>query len=128
MDKNICDQCGKEFFEEDAEDEFLLEYPLHNYSNLVRCLCGDCAIQAILVEDTGVYMETCEGCNKSFDPIEDDSTYRLHSKLDIGLDDFSRILCADCALEVELDEYPLESDFDEIEEDEEEDEDDEYTF
>lgn len=127
MDEKICDQCGREFFEEDAEDEFLSEYPLHDYSNLIGCLCGKCAIEAISDEDTGVYMETCERCNESFDPIEDDSTYRTYSKLDIGLNDFSKILCADCALEVEFDEYPLESDFDEIEEDEyyNEDDDDE---
>ena len=103
-----CNRCEKRFSEEEAEYEFSLEYPLKNYANFNQCLCGECAIAIISEEESGVYMETCENCSCEFDWFEEDSTYRSHTRLDIGLEDLSKILCSDCALELESEDYPSE--------------------
>lgn len=104
----ICECCGREFLQEDADYEFSQEFPTRNYDYLNQSLCGSCAINLYNDQVDGIYNETCEKCGKEFDYFEEDSLYRSLTKLDIGLEDLSRILCCDCGLEQENIDFPSE--------------------
>lgn len=98
-----CEWCGKSFDLEDAELEFDSETGILSYSNIKKCLCGACAIEAIEMDVDGVYFETCEKCGKTFDLIIDKSNYSNHLSWDNGTNIYDQwndeILCADCAIE-----------------------------
>lgn len=98
----VCEWCGKEFDNDFDRDTFEIETTLC-YDNLRKCLCGDCAIQAIEDEVDGVYYETCERCGKTFDLIEDMGEFDRHFPWYNGtrLRDYwkSEILCAECVLD-----------------------------
>ncbi len=66
----ICDNCGKEFNEEQAREEFEFE-TVKNYDFLTRNLCAKCAIDVFESEIDGEYEEECYQCGKKFDPFED---------------------------------------------------------
>ena len=95
----ICDWCGVEFDESEAESTFFDECRLE-YGNLTKCLCGNCAVQAIEDLVDGVYYETCDKCGKRFDLIEEEAEFENQVN-GTSLRDFSSVLCCDCAL-VEL--------------------------
>ena len=92
----ICEWCGKEFDPKEAEDYFNSEMGFLIYQNVRKCLCGECAVEAIEEEVDGVYYETCEKCGKVFDVFKDmgDLSRDDISLFDCWVDD---ILCADCA-------------------------------
>ena len=50
----ICEYCGKEFDVEEAHEDFEAE-TLKNCNYLTKCLCAECAIEAINAMDNGVY-------------------------------------------------------------------------
>ena len=98
----VCEVCGAEFEYNGAEDFFEDEYPGLPYQNFRKCLCGDCAVQAINDQEEGVYFEICEKCGNSFDLIEDSANFNQYSRCDgIELMDVweEKILCCRCALE-----------------------------
>ena len=98
----VCEWCGKEFDVDFDGDTFEMETNLC-YQNLRKCLCGDCAIQAIDDEVDGIYYETCERCGKTFDLIEDmgrfDSNFPWYNGTRLRDHWRSEILCADCAID-----------------------------
>lgn len=100
----ICECCGKEFNTEDAKDYFEEEFLL-SYDNLRKCLCGECAVQAINDMEEDVYFETCEDCGKTFDLIKEESEFDSHfsSYNGIGLRDvwmqYGPVLCSECAID-----------------------------
>lgn len=99
----ICEYCGNEFDEQDARDEFEMETQ-KNYYYLTKCLCAECAIQAIDNMDDGVYYEVCENCGTQFDPFSDELELQRHTGDDgaeLGM--FDRYLCLDCALNEYMD-------------------------
>mgnify|MGYP002626828949 CR=1 FL=1 len=103
-----CEWCGKSFDTDEAEDYFESETWLLSYGNVKKCLCGECAVQAIEDQVDGVYFETCEKCGKTLDLIEDEGTFDNHFPWYNGtrLRDHwdSQILCAECAIdEIESD-------------------------
>jgi len=93
-----CEWCGEKFDRVEAEEIFEDEFSL-DYSNIKKCLCGACAIQAIedLVDD--VYFEKCDSCGKVFDLIEEESDFEQVVS-GTTLRDYwgSSILCKECAL------------------------------
>ena len=97
-----CEWCGESFDRNEAEDYFEIETALP-YSNIKKCLCGKCAVEAITEEIDGVYFETCEKCGKTFDLIVDIGTFRNHFPWynGTGLRDHwePQILCAECAID-----------------------------
>ncbi len=105
-----CEFCGSYFDPDEAESEFTSETYLLDYSNVRKCLCAQCAIQAINEDKIeGVYFETCEECGQTFDLIVEESRFANHfpryngTTLRDHWDD--KILCADCAIsEVEDEE------------------------
>lgn len=106
----ICDYCGKEFDEQDAREEFEATIP-KNYDHLTKCLCADCAIEAIDDMDYGIYYEICENCGCRFDPVADEYELRRQTGNDgVEIDMFGD-LCLDCA----LDEYRNRSEEDDDE-------------
>lgn len=101
-----CEWCGKEFDEDEAREQFESEYSRLSYDNIRKCLCGDCAIDAIEDEVDGVYYERCEHCGEEFDYIEDCNTFSSRfsgTELDDYWDDGP--LCADCAIDVAEEEF-----------------------
>lgn len=106
----ICEWCGKEFDLQDAEDEFESGTFKLAYSNVRKCLCGSCSVEAIEDEVDGVYFETCEECGKEFDLAEESGEFDSNFSWENGtsLRDYwdEKILCCDCALKVaEQDEF-----------------------
>lgn len=97
-----CEWCGKKFDLQDAEDEFMSGTFALSYENVRKCLCGECAIQAIEDEVDGVYYEVCEECGKEFDLIEESSEFDSNFSWANGttLRDYwgDKIRCCDCAL------------------------------
>ncbi len=101
----VCEWCGRNFDRAEAAEIFECERSPFMYSNIHKCLCGDCAISAIenMVED--VYFETCEKCGKEFDCITNAGRFSDNfSPESAGLFDCwtlgkGQILCCDCALE-----------------------------
>ena len=98
-----CEWCGKEFDREEADLYFGSETFLLEYDHLRKCLCGECAVQAV-TEDLvdGIYYETCEKCGVEFDLIEEEG--RFDNRVDgIDLRDIwktsGNILCAECAMD-----------------------------
>ena len=102
----ICEWCGKNFDVEFDADTFEIEQGLLTYRNIRKCLCAECAIQAIEEQVEGVYFETCERCGIAFDYILDSS--RFASLVD-GIHLISTwdndILCCDCAIN-EVERWP----------------------
>lgn len=100
-----CKRCGKEFDIEETRVEFESE-TLKNYDYLTIKICATCAIDAIRMQEDGIYFEYCERCGKKYDPIEDESRFEeLHTNeygtyASIG-DMTNELLCLDCA----IDEY-----------------------
>ena len=98
-----CEWCGEFFDPEDAEEYFTTETWLLSYSNVKKCLCGKCSVEAIENQVDGVYFETCERCGKTFDLIEDESAFNNHFSWFNGtsLRDHwdNQILCVECALD-----------------------------
>lgn len=98
----ICEWCGKRFDKDFDSDTFEIETILC-YQNLRKCLCAECAIQAIHDEVDGVYYETCERCGKTFDLIEDmgkfDSKFPWYNGTRLRDHWNTEILCADCAID-----------------------------
>lgn len=112
-----CEWCGNDFDPREAEEQFCSEYENLSYSQIRKCLCGDCAIQVIEDEVDGVYFENCEKCGCTFDLIEDQD--RFTDMTDGGdLQDYwsNGIICCDCA----LDRVAQENSECELEDDEEE--------
>ena len=99
----VCEWCGVEFDSCEAADTFEMETML-SYNNLRKCLCGDCAIEAIEDLVDGVYYETCEKCGKTFDLITESAEFDSHfsEANGVGLRDLwdYHILCCDCALDL----------------------------
>ncbi len=98
-----CEWCGNEFDVEEAEDIFEDETFMLSYQSVKKCLCGNCAVEAIKDAVDGVYFETCEKCGKEFDLFEDEMEFANQFDWFNGmvLRDYwkEQILCADCALE-----------------------------
>lgn len=104
----ICDYCGKEFDVEEARDDFEME-TLKNYDYLTKCLCAECAIEAINDMDDGIYYEVCENCGSRFDPFADELEFqRQTGDNGVEIDMFGKYLCLDCS----LDEYRNRNDED----------------
>lgn len=101
----ICQECEKNFYEEDAEREFEEDvrsrYPL-NYNNLTKTLCGDCAISAFESESE-LYKETCERCNTQFEPLSEERKYnKIAEQINLEGDILSEgLCCAACAIKKE---------------------------
>ena len=118
----ICDACGKRFDSEEAENDFEIRFSNLRYSNLRRCLCGDCAQEVIDSLDDGEYYETCERCGKTFDLITEKGEFSSHFSVASGTDltdhwDDYGIWCADCVIQ------KLEEDYEDNNDDEDEDDD-----
>lgn len=98
-----CEWCGKSFDSEEAANYFESEISIFDYRNVKKCLCGECAVQAINDSDDGVYFETCENCGCTFDVMTHKGIYADHFSWYNGtnlLDEWgSGILCAHCAIE-----------------------------
>ncbi len=106
-----CEWCGEAFDRDEAEDFFETKTRLLSYANVKKCLCGNCAVQAIEDQADGVYFETCERCGKTFDLIKDESEFSSHFPWYNGteLRDHwdNQILCAECAIDA-VDAIPSE--------------------
>lgn len=98
-----CEWCGKEFDYSEASMTFEGSTWLLSYDNIRRCLCGDCALEAINDEHDGVYYEHCEKCGQSFDLITERQRFAMNFPEYNGteLRDHwnGRVLCSDCAIE-----------------------------
>ena len=98
-----CEWCGKSFDSEEAADYFESEMGILTYSNVKKCLCGECAVQAINDLDDGVYFETCENCGLTFDVMEHKGIYADHFPWYNGTNLYDewgeKILCAYCAID-----------------------------
>lgn len=100
-----CKRCGELFDVEETKYEFENE-TLKNYDFLKIKLCANCAIDAIRMQEGGIYYDYCDKCGKSYDPIVDESRFEeLHTNeygtyANIG-DMTNEQLCLDCA----IDEY-----------------------
>ena len=98
-----CEWCGNEFDLEEAEDIFDAEIFTLSYDNFKKCLCGNCAVQAIEDKVDRVYFETCEKCGKKFDLFENETEFAEQFDWSNGIelrDCWGKmILCAECALE-----------------------------
>ena len=104
----ICDYCGKEFYEQEARDDFELE-TLKNYDYLTKCLCAECAIEAINDMDNGIYYEVCENCGFQFDSFADELELQRQTGDDgAEIDMYENCLCFECS----LDEYRNRNDED----------------
>lgn len=105
----ICEWCNKEIDMDFDCAEFESETNLC-YQNLRKCLCGECATQAIEDEVDGVYFEVCERCNKTFDYIEEMGKFDSYFQWSNGtvLRDHwdQEILCADCAID-DVEKLPI---------------------
>ena len=108
----VCEKCGKQFEEWDAETEFengvSSSFPV-SYDQLGKCLCGDCAIEEF---ENGNYYETCECCGKQFNPDSEQfgfSNQVSHKVIDADMYEFG-IHCADCAAIKLLDSLEDEED------------------
>ena len=99
----ICEDCGVRFNKDEAEEYFEINTHLLCYDNLNKCLCGECAVNAINMNLEDTYFEVCEKCGKKFDLIEEESNFSSHFPWYNGTDlrDYwiSQILCANCAIE-----------------------------
>lgn len=94
----ICEYCGKEFDAEDARDIFEMEM-LKNYDYLTKCLCAECAIEAINDMHDGIYYEICEKCGSRFNPFADElELQRQTGDSGAEIDMFGEYLCLDCSL------------------------------
>lgn len=97
-----CEWCDTVFDLDDAESIFTSETFCLSYANIKKCLCGNCAVQAIEDEVDGVYFETCEECGKEFDLITESNEFDSNFSEANGtsLRDYwdDKILCSDCAL------------------------------
>lgn len=96
----ICEYCGKEFDVEEAREDFEME-TLKNYDYLTKCLCAECAIEAIDDMDGEIYYEVCENCGSRFDPFAAELELQRQTGDDGAEIDMFGNLCLDCA----LDEY-----------------------
>lgn len=113
----ICEFCGKEFDEEFASTEFLIETQLW-YENLTKCLCDECAIKAVddePIED--VYFDECERCGKRFDMVKEDLEFistasRTHSDVGTIRYECDEMLCSECALDCFYAKYDDDDDDD----------------
>ena len=65
-----CEWCSKDIDREEEGDEFTCECSYLSYGNFRKCLCAECALQAIEDEVDGVYFETCEECGITFDLVD----------------------------------------------------------
>lgn len=93
-----CEYCGEKFDEDDARDEFESE-TLKCYDYLTKCLCAECAIEAINDMVDGVYLEVCESCGTRFDPFADELEFqRITGDDSATIDMFDKYLCLDCSL------------------------------
>ncbi|MBR6357644.1 MAG: hypothetical protein IKR99_05755 [Lachnospiraceae bacterium] len=125
----VCEWCGATFDPEEAEEYFDDNTFGLSYGNVKKCLCGECAVQAINDCVDGVYFETCEKCGQEFDLIIDEGEYASHfgfgsATLRDSWQEHYQILCADCAYKVweeEHNEFESENEDDEVE-----DEDDDF--
>lgn len=97
----ICEICGKGFDEERAREDFEME-TLKNYDYLTKCICAECAIEAISDMVDGIYYEVCENCGCKFDPFVDERELQQQTGDDgATIDMFDKYLCLNCS----LDEY-----------------------
>ena len=95
----ICEYCGKEFDIEEARDDFEMETS-KNYNQLTKCLCAECAIEAINDMADGVYYEVCENCGSKFNPFLDEVELQQATGDDgATIDMFEKYLCLDCSLD-----------------------------
>ena len=95
----ICEHCGKEFDEDDAQEIFE-GTTLKRYDYLIKTLCGECAVQAIDDKEDGVYLELCENCGARFDPFIDEMEFQRQTGDDgVEIDMFGKYLCLNCSLE-----------------------------
>ena len=113
-----CELCHKPFDPEEAEYYFESETFQLSYNNIEKCLCGECAVQALEDKVDGVYFETCEKCGKKFDLIDEESIFDNHFPWYNGteLRDHwdEHILCAECAInEIESEDMSGEE-YDEV--------------
>ena len=108
-----CEYCGKIFDPQDEELDFMEETYLLLYGNLRKCLCAECAVEAIENNETGIYFEQCEKCGKTFDLAEEEEIFSSHFSWEDGctLRDYwkKETLCAECALNL-IDEEASEPD------------------
>lgn len=119
----ICEWCGKSFDPEEANEYFSLDAGIFSYDKIRKCLCGECAVKAIEDKIEGVYYETCEQCGRTFDVVEEESDFDSHFSWANGtnLYDYwhNQILCAECALNVDLTKGQDEEDDEDDEDDSE---------
>ena len=102
----ICDCCGKEFDEKRCIRCFS-DGDLINYDFLTKCLCAECAIEAIDDEDDGIYYEVCDNCGSRFDPFAAElELQRRTGDYGVEIDMYGKYLCHNCA----LDEYRTRND------------------
>lgn len=102
-----CDNCGKRFDVNDANEDFESEYGTSlNDGHFNECLCFECAQSAW--EDREYY-EECENCGIRFHVGEADSKFESECgeyHLENGSrSDYGDLLCADCALDKVREEY-----------------------
>lgn len=119
---SVCEYCGQEFEEDEAELTFESECP-KSYRQLTKTLCADCAIEAIENEENGVYYEICDNCGTQYDPFELESELMCASTDDdVTSDMFDECLCFNCFMD-KYDEY--KKDMKKYDEEDAQDEDDE---
>ena len=92
-----CEYCGKEFDKDVEEDIFSSEMAWYQYENIRKCLCAECAINAIEDLDDGVYYEQCERCGRTFDFITENEEFKRITDGDVELTQVGPILCCNCA-------------------------------
>lgn len=105
----ICEICGKEYDEDEAQEEFERECDrdLKNGNHFNECLCFECARDAI--EENNFY-DFCEECGARFHVGEADLEFEdkcgeYHLIDSARMDISTKILCADCALDVAREDY-----------------------
>lgn len=95
-----CNRCGKVIDRAIEKDEFEMDFFDKSYDCFSETLCSECASEVIQNEETGIYYEYCEKCNRKFDYFEDKLNFLNSHSYDSGAEDFycwNHILCEDCA-------------------------------
>lgn len=90
----ICENCGCEFYQADAERQLFECYEL-KLDNFEKTLCHDCAVEEW--GNKGVYYDTCEICGKRFDVFKGMFSFEGFI-LDLCYTDYPAnvIMCAGC--------------------------------
>ncbi len=111
MKDMVCEHCNKEYDVIEEEEIFSFEIFDYEYSNLTQDLCAKCAIESISNSVEGMILVECDECGTQMDYQEEISNYSIFGNLDCSLEDFSRRLCSNCAINLENSEFPSEDEF-----------------